>query len=191
MLIGIMGKSGSGKSTITRIINENNDYQVIDVDEINHLVIATEEFIDIIKDKYPNVIENGQINRRKLATILYDDKEKMQEYNELIWSYTSRILEKMINESEKDVIIDWMMLPLTKYYQMCDYKILVDCSVETRRKRIEARDHISKEHFYARDKNAVTYDMDDFDLIINNDEGSNLDEVKSFGKRLTLLHEKK
>lgn len=191
MLIGVMGKSGSGKSTITRLINSDNRYQVIDVDEINHMIIGTEEFTDIIRKKYPRVIENGQVNRHKLAAILYEDKDKMQEYNELIWSYTSRILEKMISESQKDVIIDWMMLPLTKFYRMCDYKILVDCSVETRRKRIEERDLVSKEHFYARDKNAVTYNRDDFDLVINNEVGVNIDEIKGIGKRIALLHEKK
>lgn len=187
MLIGIMGKSGSGKSTITRLINSDNNYQVIDVDEVNHMVIATKEFTDIIKRKYPNVIENNQVNRHKLASILYNDKDKMQEYNALIWSYTSQVLEKIINESKKNIIIDWMMLPLTNFYQMCDYKILVDCSSETRRKRVEARDHITKEHFYARDKNAVEYNKDDFDLIINNEEGVNYDEIKNIGKRLTLL----
>ena len=191
MLIGIMGKSGSGKSTITRIINSDNRYQVTDVDEINHMVIDTEEFTGIIRKKYPRAIENGQVNRHKLASILYEDKDKMQEYNELIWSYTSRILEKMISESQKDTIIDWMMLPLTKFYRMCDYKILVDCSTETRRKRIEERDLVPKEHFYARDKNAVEYNRDDFDLIINNEVGVNVDEIKGIGKRIALLREKR
>jgi len=38
MLIGIMGKTGSGKSTITKALNQDDKYEVIDVDKVHHLL---------------------------------------------------------------------------------------------------------------------------------------------------------
>lgn len=47
MLIGITGKSGSGKSTITKIFKEiDTNIQIIDVDKIAH-----ESYLDISTKK--------------------------------------------------------------------------------------------------------------------------------------------
>ena len=186
MLIGIMGKTGSGKSTITRLINKDDKYLVIDVDKVNHLLIESASLKDDIVNRYPEVLEDGVINRKKLGMILYQDKEKMSEYNSLVWSYLEQELDKLIHSSTKPVIIDWMMLPLTKYYQMCDLKILIDSSLEKRLERVKKRDNIDEEHFIARDKNSVNYTEGDFDFIINNDKGFDEHEIKSIRKCISL-----
>ena len=71
MIIGIMGKTGSGKSSITKLINENDNYLVIDVDKINHALIEKTSLKQYIMNRYPETIEEGKINRKKLAMILY------------------------------------------------------------------------------------------------------------------------
>lgn len=186
MLIGIMGKSGSGKSTITRKINIEDEYLVIDVDKVNHFLIEETNLKQDIISIYPDVIEEGIINRKKLGMILYQDKEKMLEYNKLIWSYLEKELDRIISTSTKPIIIDWMMLPITKYYDMCDIKILVDSSLEVRLERIKKRDNIDEEHFISRDKNSVNYDKLNFDFIINNDKGIDDNEFKSIRKCISL-----
>ena len=74
MLIGIMGKTGSGKSTITRKLNEENKYLIIDVDKVNHALIEETTLKKDIINRYPEVLEEGKINRKKLGMILYQDK---------------------------------------------------------------------------------------------------------------------
>lgn len=186
MLIGIMGKTGSGKSTITRKLNEENKYLIIDVDKVNHALIEETTLKKDIINRYPEVLEDGKINRKKLGMILYQDKEKMAEYNGIVWFYLEKELDQLITSSNKPVIIDWMMLPLTKYYQMCDLKILVDSSLETRLARIKVRDNINEVHFIARDKNSVNYNISDFDYIIDNDQGVDENEIKSIRKHISL-----
>ncbi len=186
MLIGIMGKTGSGKSTITQRLNAENKYYVIDVDKVNHSLIEETNLKEDIIDRYPEVLENGKINRKKLGMILYQDKNKMDNYNSLVWTYLEKELDNLIANANKPVIIDWMMLPLTKYYHLCGLKILVDSSLDVRLKRIMSRDSITEEHFIARDKNSVNYNKDDFDIILNNDKGIDEYEVENIRKCITL-----
>ena len=187
MLIGIMGKTGSGKSTLTNLLNQNNDFTVIDVDKINHSLIELTYLKEEIINRYPEVLEKNIINRQKLGMILYQNKTKMKEYNALVWSYLEKELDQMINASTKPIIIDWMMLPLTKFYQMCDLKILVNSSKEIRLERIKKRDKINIQHFIARDKNSLIYHEKDFDFIINNDKGFDQNAIESIRKRISVL----
>jgi dephospho-CoA kinase len=184
-----MGKTGSGKSAITRMLNEQDKYLVIDVDKINHYLLEQEELKQEIVNRY-KVIEKGKINRKKLGLILYNDKEKMDEYNKLVWMYLEKELDRIITNSTKPVIIDWMMLPLTKFYDMCDIRILVESSLEIRLERILKRDNIDKEHFIARDKNGLDYNKEEFDIVIDNSGGVDENEIKGIGKRITLSKRK-
>ena len=58
--------------------------------------------------------------------MLYTDIEKRKVYNTLIWNYIENELDKMINRSQKHIIIEWDKLSLTKFYDLCDIRILVD-----------------------------------------------------------------
>ena len=191
MIIGIMGKSGSGKSTITNLLNEKGNYLLIDVDKVNHELIENTTLKQDIIIRYPETLENGKINRQKLGMILYQDKKKMDEYNKLVWIYLEKKLDEMINNTTKIIVLDWMMLPLTKYYNMCDIKILVESSLEIRLERIKKRDKVDEIHFFERDKNSVDYKIEDFDFVINNDKGIDKNELENIRKRIALCKRKK
>lgn len=191
MIIGIMGKSGSGKSTITNLLNEKGNYLLIEVDKVNHELIENTTLKQDIIIRYPETLENGKINRQKLGMILYQDKKKMDEYNKLVWIYLEKKLDEMINNTTKIIVLDWMMLPLTKYYNMCDIKILVESSLEIRLERIKKRDKVDEIHFFERDKNSVDYKIEDFDFVINNDKGIDKNEIENIRKRIALCKRKK
>ena len=191
MIIGIMGKSGSGKSTITNLLNEKGNYLLIDVDKVNHELIENTSLKQDIIIRYPETLENGKINRQKLGMILYQDKKKMDEYNKLVWLYLEKKLDDIIKNTTKIVVLDWMMLPLTKYYNMCDIKILVGSSLAIRLERIKKRDKVDEIHFFERDKNSVDYKIEDFDFVINNDKGIDKNEIENIRKRIALCKRKK
>ena len=127
MLIGLMGKSGSGKSLISKLLKEL-DYRVtvIDVDKIGHeshndrlvRVKLAEYFGDYIFDS------DGSVNRKELGKIVFSDKSKMELLYDATYNYMVERIESMIKDCQITVL-DYALLPLTKYFELCDVKIFV------------------------------------------------------------------
>lgn len=57
---------------------------------------------------------------------------------------------------------------------MCKIKILLDISYETRRERAIKRDNITVEEFDLREKASINYNVDDFDIVINEKQRLNI-----------------
>lgn len=66
MLISIVGKSGSGKTTITnKLVELNPKIKHLDIDKIGHYVNNIAEVQEkLISTFGENVIEKGQVNRK-------------------------------------------------------------------------------------------------------------------------------
>ena len=177
MLIGICGKSGSGKSTISNTIKDYYDNVIIiDIDKIGH---ESYENPDIMKKMIsffgPQIITNGKVDRKKLSAIVFNSKEEMKRLEEVTWEYMEQRIDNIINSNkDKIIILDWQLLPLTKFFKMCDYKILLDIPYEIRRERIIKRDKITEEKFIERENAAIVYNPDDFDFIIKNNKILNI-----------------
>lgn len=171
MIIGITGKSGSGKTTITNLLQEKRDYEVIHVDDLTHTILELEEVKEKLISFYGISIlnESGQIDRKKLGIILFSDPSKMEEYNLFIWNFIEKYIDSIIKNSNKDIIIDWMQLPLTKYFHNSDFRILVEALQSTRKKRVQERDCISEDYFFKRENNGVEYSRKNFDYVIMNE----------------------
>ena len=68
MVIGITGKSGSGKSFLSEQLKEKLDAIHIDIDKISHRVLLEDKTQEFIKQEFgESVFDNGIINRKKLG----------------------------------------------------------------------------------------------------------------------------
>ena len=186
MIIGITGKSVSGKTTITDLLNRNNDYEIIHVDDITHIILDFDEVKEELKSIYGNEIfdSNQKIDTKKLGGILFNNLSEIKKYNQFIYKYIEIYIDSIIASSDKDIIIDWMQLPLSKYFTISDFNILVDAPLEIRKSRVENRDNIDSSYFLSREKNALEYDTYNFDYVIINDGNSVLEKVLKLNKEL-------
>ncbi len=170
MLIGLMGKSGSGKSLISKLLKESDDgIQVIDIDKIGHESHNDPGVRAKLKEYFGDDIFNsdGNVNRKALGKIVFSDKSKMQLLYDATYTYMVERIDSMISECQITVL-DYALLPLTKYFELCDVKILVEASFDARCQRVIARDNISKEKYESRDANSADYTAYDFDYTIQN-----------------------
>lgn len=171
MLIGLMGRSGTGKTTISLLFKElNENIFVLEVDKIGHAAYTDEAVKKKMKLYFGKDVfnEDMSINRKKLADIVFNDNNMMQKLYDATYDFMKQEIAKVIS-AHKIVILDYALLPLTEYYKMCDIKILVESSYAKRYERASKRDNISKEKYDKRDSNSVDYSSTYFDYIINND----------------------
>ena len=179
MVIGITGSSGSGKTTVCEIISKNYNSKIIKADEIAKELSQKGKlyYEDIIKKFGIEILlENGEIDRKKLADIIYNDNSKREELNELTFKYVCEEIKKEIkaeqNENtqsqmkenfklrenynkeadrEKLIIIDAPLLLEAKLDSICDTTIaVISKNKQAQIERILNRDGIDKNVAIAR-----------------------------------------
>ena len=190
MIIGICGKSGSGKSTLARKIIKitNNNAIHLDIDKIGHNVLLLPE----VKNELVNLFGKGIINeknidRKKLGDIVFNSRFEMDKLSNITWKYMEIEIDKFIQDNrDRIIILDWLLLPNTKYLDLCDIKILLNIPYEIRKERAMKRDNIKEEDFDLREKASIEYNENDFDyILVNNNYTKRMvkDSDKSFVSR--------
>lgn len=172
MIIGVMGKSGSGKTYFSNLLNKNHNFTVIHVDEVVHKILNQLDFKEAFIKKYNTqfLSKNLEIDRKKLGDYLFASKERMNAYNDFIYPWVEKEIDEIIKTSQKPIIIDWMQLPITKYFEKCDKKILLCASSDIRLKRVKNRDQISDDYYKKREDFMLEYDREKFDDVVVNDD---------------------
>ena len=173
MIIGICGKSGSGKSTIAKQITSRYKNAIhLDIDKIAHKSHKDKEVKQkIISTFTESVLTNNEIDRKKLGRIVFASKEKMKLLEEITWEFMEKEIDNFINENkDKIIILDYIILPLTKYFDKCNIKILLDIPYHIRKQRVLSRDNITEEQFDLRDSAAIQYEVSDFDIVLENEK---------------------
>lgn len=170
-LIGITGKTGTGKSTIATILAQKLDAQYVDIDKIGHQATSDPHIANKLCDIFDNELldSDGMINRKRLGNIVFSDTDKMQILTDITWEYMEHKLDDILLQKQQCFIFDWALLPKVKFWDMCDFKILVTSDDTMRKKRILERDHISEDYLEKRESATLDYSKLSFDFIFNND----------------------
>ncbi len=183
MIITITGATGSGKSAISSYLCElDSNIIYLDLDKIGHLALEKEEVKIELIQKLSIKLHDGKIDRKELASIVFNDKEKLKILTEISWRTIFEEVDKTIkNNADKIILIDGALIPNTKYFNMSNLRILVKADFDTRMERAIKRDDISKDKFIERNNSALKFKDEDYDYVINNID---LEETKKVVKRI-------
>lgn len=100
----------------------------------------------------------------------------MKKLSDITWLEMEKKIDNFIKINEdKIVILDWILIPKTKYFRQANLNILVKTDFENRMQRAIDRDNITKEQFIIREKATIDFNEKLFDYVINND---NKDKTK-------------
>ena len=166
MIIGITGKSGSGKSTYARQLAEENGFRVINIDKVSHGIMSLPAIKAKLIDLFGHeVMKDGVVDRKYLGELIFENRHLYKEMSDLVWDMMKHRIDDIISTHE-NVILDWILLPHTHYWKMCDTKILMVADEEDRKKRVMARDNISAEYLSKRDSAGIDYNNIEFDQVI-------------------------
>lgn len=177
MIITITGVSGSGKSYISNYLTSlDSNITHLDIDKVGHSVLEIESVKEKLVDTFGLTLNDElKINRKELSSIVFNDKNKMNELTDITWPEMMKIIDEFIDKNSKGIaLLDWALIPNTKYFKSSLMNILVTASLNTRLKRAMLRDKITKEKFMERESAALSYNEEIFDCVINNENDENV-----------------
>ncbi|HOQ36418.1 MAG TPA: dephospho-CoA kinase [Acetivibrio sp.] len=174
--IGVTGKIGSGKSTVSKILADMGA-AVIDADAIYRSITKKgHEVYDELVDSFGDEIldDNGEIDRKKLAAIAFQDEEELKKLNDITHKHIVRVIIDKLNEyknKEKVVVIDAAIPVEHGFLDVADQVWVVLADKETRINRVMKRSGLTYEQVLER---MNSQPGDDYycgiaDVIIQND----------------------
>ena len=130
--------------------------------------------------------EDEKIDRKKLGNIVFSNKEKMDILTDITWGYMQEKIDEILEKKPELIILEWALLPISKYWEKCNIKILTTSEQDIRKQKVMERDKISKEYFEKRDSNSLDYTNLKFDYILNNNYKMETMEnlIKEIGEKL-------
>ena len=175
MIIGITGGTGCGKTTLLTEIEKLGGL-VLDCDAIYHDLLRSDKaMLSAIETRFPGVVEDGQLNRKKLGAIVFADKQALQDLNFITHGAVKAAVLCKLESQPALAAIDAIALFEGGLAELCDLTVAVTAPVEVRVKRLMSRDNIPED--YARNRIAAQHDANWFrercDEILENN--GNLD----------------
>jgi len=149
MVVGLTGQTGAGKSTVSKVF-ASNGFAIIDADQVARKVVEKgTKCLDEIADFYGNSVinEDGTLNRKALASIVFSDRAKLETLNTITYPYiTGEILKQIRYHSmkgEKLILLDAPTLFESRADDFCEIIISVLADADIREKRIISRDGLT------------------------------------------------
>jgi dephospho-CoA kinase len=154
-IIGLTGGIGSGKTTVARYI-ASQGIPVYIADEEAKKVMNTPDVVSLVAKAFgDSVLENGVINRQKLAQLVFNAPEKLQQLNNIIHPKVKQDFENWVQKHHNHpfVIKEAAILFESGSYQFCDKIITVTAPENVRLQRVMSRDSVTKDQVLARIQN--------------------------------------
>lgn len=147
VILGITGGTGSGKTSALNAIRELGG-TVIDCDAVYHKMVAeNQELRHAIEVKFHGVFNSdGSLNRKKLGELVFENKERMEQLNEVIYRFLVPEVQRLCQEGGDLVAIDAINLVESGADSICDKTIAITAPMELRVRRITARDGIDERY---------------------------------------------
>jgi dephospho-CoA kinase len=150
--VGLTGGIGSGKSTARRYFESLGAF-VLDADEEVKSLITSNETVqyELISEFGTDIIDvTGQVNKKKLARIAFQDEDHQQRLNSVVHPYIFNLIDKEFNRVFNDkkhgvFIVDAALIYETGFDAHLDYVIVVTAHLKNRMERALGRETLSRE----------------------------------------------
>jgi dephospho-CoA kinase len=179
-VIGLTGGIGSGKTTIANYFQEMG-VPVYIADNGAKNIMQSEDIVKQIKTVFGEILfENNILNRAKLAEIVFNDKNKLEQLNAIVHPAVKKDFEVWLLQHKNSayVIYEAAILFESGRYKECDVIITITAPEEVRIERVLKRDNTTREQVLSRMK--MQWDdekrISRSNFVINNDNLKNAKE---------------
>jgi len=151
-VIGITGPTGAGKTTVLNVLTDLGG-TILDCDALYHDLTANcEPMRQELAQRFGTDIfgEDGQLQRKVLGTIVFEDAQALADLNEITHRYVYSAVVQSVAAAEEEgrpaVAIDAIALLESGLGSLCDATVAVTADDDLRVQRIMTRDNISEEY---------------------------------------------
>lgn len=148
-IVGITGPTGSGKTTALHALRDVGAL-VLDCDAIYHELLTQDgELLSAIEGAFPGTVENGELQRKKLAALVFADPSALKELNRITHARVSAAVRQRLRDwamaGGELAAIDAIELFGSGIDRICTLTVCVWAEEEKRLERIMGRDGIDRE----------------------------------------------
>lgn len=205
-IVAVTGGIATGKSTALNYIKMRG-YEVIEFDIIGHNVLMDNLVISQLTRMFGRSIldETGKIDRKKLGSMVFLDKNKLSALNNISHPKIYEIASNQINSFKEEDII-FLDIPLlfetrnnfSEFYEQIDEVWVISSRETVQTSRLMIRDKISIEEAQNKIKSQMSLKVKERladEVIYNNSDIYALYEeirieLNNLGKRVSLKYEK-
>ena len=139
LVVALTGGIGSGKSTVAQNFAELGAL-VVDADQLARMAIerGTEGFAEVLLKFGDEIIVNGDIDRKKLAEIVFSDEAARRDLEAIIHPRVQAMFAEAIADLDHDdiLIYEIPLLVETGAAEKFDFVITVESDIELRKARL-------------------------------------------------------
>lgn len=150
MVIGVTGRSCSGKDVVVKVLEERG-IPSVNVDHLGH--IALDQNKDKLVEAFgEGIIMEGKVDRKILGPIVFSDPAKLAVLNGISHPWMVSEVEKFVH-SHKLCTINAALLESMDLVRFCNDILYVYAPYELRKTRAMSRDGLTEEAFERRNEN--------------------------------------
>lgn len=148
IVIGITGGIATGKTTVTDYLAQKYQFPVIDADVLAREAVAINTHIyNLIIRRYGEQISlnNGDLDRQKLAEIIFNNQQEKVWLESLIHPFVSdKITEKISNISNSVIILSVPLLFEANMTDLTSIIWVVYCDLSQQLMRLQTRNNLDR-----------------------------------------------
>ena len=144
--LGLTGGIASGKSAVAAILREMG-FAVLDADSLAHTLIEPGQsaYDEVVREFGPSILdESGRVDRAKLATVVFADREKLDRLNAIVHPRVKAAILQQLDEwsrnGARDVaFVEAALLVEAGYQKDLDGLVVAWSRPEQQLERLRAR----------------------------------------------------
>ena len=164
--IAITGGIGCGKSLVAKYVAEMG-YPIFSCDEINRNLLTDPDYIERIKNVFPNCVNGEKIDKNTLKNTVFCDKKALKMLNDIAHPVImTRLFSAMKKSDSEFVFAEVPLLFEGGYERDFDAIIIIKRDINERIKAVQQRDGLSEEKI--KNRIAAQFDYTNLEKRIQN-----------------------
>jgi len=188
--VGLTGGLATGKSFVGRALAQLG-CRLLHADELGHVALepAGEAYQAVVRAFGPGILyEDGRIDRRKLAAVVFGDPERLGRLNALVHPAVIAAEERWLQEVEASdphsiAVVEAAILIETGSYKRFQKLILTVCTDSQQVERAMKRDGLSREEVLDRLRRQMSLDekrkFADYVIDTSGEKETTLEQVRT------------